>query len=502
MPTFLDKLEVLAKKQPDVQAIELSGKSISFQELWRNIELVSTNAYRLGYQPGDTFIFASKPTPKTICLVLGLIRAGLRVGLLDPFTAVNSFQVRIGLLEPKLVIAESTLFAIGAKKASLLRKLLKIVIADFGSIPRADFYFTGFKLPFLPSQARSSGREFFRPVSALTPIVRVKDSDSIVVFTSGTTADPKGVVHSLESISANFDQTALIFDFKPNDRFLCSAMTVGLVSVSVGATWVIPDSNSSSKCNKYFGVPTDALNLMKELERRDSPKNLIEYFGMGGAPILPSLVKRVIDVVGDETHIPCLYGMTEILPVAYCDGREKFSQVRGDFLGQPLEGVEIRVAKDHQLEVRGSGLMKGYLGLLPQKWHPTGDLATIDQHGNLLMLGRKKNLMIRGDMNIYPSLYEPGISTIAGVADAVLVGVPDEFADDQIVLFVLPKQGQPDTKELRERILSELPFHVDKAALPDKLLFLKTMPVSGRDKKRDMAALIAIASKDLAEAKL
>jgi acyl-CoA synthetase (AMP-forming)/AMP-acid ligase II len=145
--------------------------------------------------------------------------------------------------------------------------------------------------------------------------------------------------------------------------------------------------------------------------------------------------------------------------------------------------------------------MKNYLGRVPEKWHPTGDLMKIDDHGNLLMLARKKNMMIRGEMNIYPSLYEPGITTIVGVQDAVMVGVPDEFEDDQIVLFILLDQAVTDSKQLRERIRSELPIHVDKEALPDQVVFLETMPLSGRDKKRDMTKLLEKARKELAEAK-
>jgi acyl-coenzyme A synthetase/AMP-(fatty) acid ligase len=379
---------------------------------------------------------------------------------------------------------------------------LKITIADYGSVSGADFYFTGRRLPYLPRGAKDAIREFYRPVSRFVPSERVQNSDSIIVFTSGTTADPKGVVHSLESISANFDQTARIFDFKAGDRFLGEPITVGLVALSEGATWIIPDRKLPSDFNKYFAVPADALKLMEELERKNARKNEIEYFGMGGAPIPPSLVRRVLDVVGEETHIPCIYGMTEILPVAYCDGREKFVTCEGDFLGQPLEGVDIRVAKDCELEVRGSGLMKRYLGRPPEQWHPTGDLARVDQHGNLLMLGRKKNMLIRGDMNIYPSLYEPGITTIVGVADTVMVGVPDEFGDDQIVLFVVPEAGQNIDEELRRRIWSELPIHVDRAALPDRLLFLRTMPVAGRSKKRDMLTLVELANKEISEARL
>ena len=500
MPTFLDKLEVLAKTQPDQQAIVCSGKSISFQQLWENIELVASNAYRMGYQPGDTFIFASKPTPESIPLAVGLVRAGLSVAFVDPFTALASFQVRVGLLNPKLVIAESTLYAIGSAKTPLLRKLLKITVADYGSIAGADFYYTGSKLPFLPSSARRASREFLRKVSKFAPNRRAENSDSIIVFTSGTTAEPKGVVHSLESVSANFDQTAKIFDFKPGDRFLCHPITVGLVALSEGATWLIPAGKSDSNFNKYFAVPTDALKLMEELERKGANKNEIEYFGMGGAPIPPRLVRRVLEVVGDKTNIPCIYGMTEILPVAFCDGREKLNQLKGDLLGKPLQGVEIRLADDFELEVRGSGLMKGYLGSVLEGWHPTGDLANLDEHGNILMIGRKKNMMIRGDTNIYPSLYEPGITTINGVADAVIVGVPDEFGDDQIVLFVLPEPGL-NLDELRTLVWDELPTHVDKAALPDYLFFLQSMPVTGRSQKRDMDKLIELAVKEIAEAK-
>jgi acyl-coenzyme A synthetase/AMP-(fatty) acid ligase len=109
-------------------------------------------------------------------------------------------------------------------------------------------------------------------------------------------------------------------------------------------------------------------------------------------------------------------------------------------------------------------------------------------------------MMIRGDTNIYPSLYEPGITTINGVADAVIVGVPDEFGDDQIVLFVLPEPGL-NLDELRPLVWAELPTHVDKAALPDYLFFLQSMPVTGRSQKRDMDKLIELAGNEIAEAK-
>lgn len=498
MHNFLADIESLASRQPDRCAIVLGAEEISFGTLWESIQIVSNNAMRLGYRPGDSFIFASKPTPRTIAMALGLTRAGLRLAFIDPFTATMSFPVRVALIGPKLVLAESSLFAIGSTKTGWLRKLLKIVIADYGSIPSADFFHTGPRLPFLPKGSRNAMAEFYRPVAEFSKPSRVANSDSIIVFTSGTTADPKGVVHSLETISANFSQTAKIFDFKPGDRVLCEAMTVGLVAVSAGATWIIPDGKRNPTFNKYFAVPTDAIKLMNGMESEAAKKNQIEYFGMGGAPIPPSLVNRVLEVVGDQTKIVCIYGMTEILPVAYCDGREKLVPRAGDFLGKPLAGVDLRLAADQELEVRGSGLMKNYLGRKPAAWHPTGDLAKIDEHGNILMLSRKKNMLIRGDMNVYPSLYEPGLTTIPGVADAVIVGVPDEFGDDRIALFILPKADEPNHEELRKRVHSRLPEFIDQQALPDILIMLESMPVSGRGQKRDMTKLVEMAAERLA----
>jgi acyl-CoA synthetase (AMP-forming)/AMP-acid ligase II len=241
-------------------------------------------------------------------------------------------------------------------------------------------------------------------------------------------------------------------------------------------------------------VPTDALRLLAQFEKGKVPP--LEHFGMGGAPIPPSLVQRVIDVLGDQVVIPCIYGMTEILPVAFCEGRQKFLQTEGDLLGRPLSGVKYRFTDD--FEVQGAGLMKNYLGREAAPWHPTGDLARSDDQGNLIMLARKKNMLIRGNMNIYPSLYEPGLTTLPGVADAVIVGVPDEYSDDQIVLFILPSTLGKDYKGLKALVLNELPSHVDRDALPDAVIVLDKLPVTGRGQKRDMAKLKELASDYLA----
>lgn len=499
MATFLDSLKNLAQTQPDAPAISLGKETLTCSELWRNLELVAGNARRLSFEPGTRFIFACKPTPTSISLAIGLTHAGLTLCFLDPFTALKSFDVRVKLVDPRLVLAESSLFSIGSKKLGWLRKLLKISVADFGSIPDSDFFYSGVRLPFMPKKAKPAFKELLLEDCPAALRSREPETDSIIVFTSGTTADPKGVVHSLESISANFAETAKVFDFAPGDRVLCEPMTVGLVAISAGAHWVIPANGNFEPFNKFFGVPTDALKLLEQLEAKSGPQKDISVFGMGGAPIPPSLVKRAIQVLGESTKIPCIYGMTELLPVAVCEGKEKFTSTDGDLLGRPLPGVECSFATDNELLIRGSGLMKRYLGRHAEAWHATGDLVKLDEQGRLVMLARKKNMLIRGDMNVYPSLYEPGITMLPGVADAVIVGVPDQYHDDRIVLFVVPERDSTDSESLKRSVQKSLPELIDRDALPDLTVVIKSLPVSGRGQKRDMAELSRLAKIALGE---
>ncbi len=512
MPNFLAKLESACAANGSSAAITLGDDSITFAELWNNIEIVAANALRLGYKQGDTFLFVAQPGARTMPVALGLLKAGLRLAFIDPFTAVESFHRRVDLVQPKLVIADSKLYLLGNPKSQWLRKLIKLNVVDYASIGEANHFVSGARLPMHPS---GSGRieEFLQPTTRVdadaadskalhssslegTSVDSTSldtNADAVVVFTSGTTGDPKGVVHSISSLSASFDATAEAFGFKPGETLLCEPMTVGLVAMCRGVTWMIPGKKLPQHFDKFFGVPTDAIKLLGALENQPETARNLKLIGMGGAPVLPSLINRIHSVVGSDVTTLCVYGMTEILPAAIATGEEKLFNTEADILGKPVPGVEFSFADDKEILIRGTGLMKGYLGKQPSQWHATGDLGYLDSQGRLMLLGRKKNMLIRADMNIYPSLYEPGLCTIEGVADAVIVGVPDEIGDDRVVLFVVASEKNANATALIERVKHELPKHMDQQAYPDRIEVLREMPVSGRGQKRDMRKLQAMA---------
>ena len=498
MQDFLTKLEVACRANPKHVAIRLNQQSVTFERLWQQVETVAANAAAMGFSAGQTFLFVAQPGPDTMPVALGLLKAGLRLAFIDPFTAVESFQARVALVKPDLVIADAKLYLLGHGSSAVLRRLLKLNVVNYAAISGAKHFVSGLRLPGRPRGARrieeflAEGNAVTAGVSDVQPIIDV-NADAVVVFTSGTTGDPKGVVHSLRSLSASFDATAEAFDFRAGESLLCEPMTVGLVAMCRGVTWIIPGKELPAVFDKFFGVPTDVVKLLDQLEGREDAASSLMLVGMGGAPVLPSLIRRIHKVVGANVTTLCVYGMTEILPAAITTGEEKLANVEADVLGVPVPGVEVSFAADKEIMIRGAGLMKGYLGKSEVDWHATGDLGYLDERGRLMLLGRKKNMLIRANMNIYPSLYEPGLCTIPGVADAVIVGAPDEIGDDRVVLFVVASkdaEGQSVAKaHLLARVWAAVPKHMDQQAYPDKIVILDELPVSGRGQKRDMRKL-------------
>ena len=133
-----------------------------------------------------------------------------------------------------------------------------------------------------------------------------------------------------------------------------------------------------------------------------------------------------------------VYAMTEALPIAIASARKKLARAEGDLLGAPLPGSASGSRDDGELFVSGPHLARGYLGEEPLKEVATGDLVRLEE-GRLVLLGRKKDMLLRDGVNIYPGLYEPAIAALPGVAEAAIVGLPDpETGDEEVVLAVFP----------------------------------------------------------------
>jgi acyl-CoA synthetase (AMP-forming)/AMP-acid ligase II len=338
------------------------------------------------------------------------------------------------------------------------------------------------------------------------------DQPALIVFTSGTTEAPKAVVHTRASVEASVRIIADHLAFEPHDVAHSGDLHVIVPALLAGARVVFPHRGRFSarqflrEVDRFgvthaFGTPSDFLRVVDHLRSvgRRLPAHL-RVLMLGAAPVDRPFLARVHEVVPRGTTVWCVYAMTEMLPVAWITLHDKLArQGPGDLVGAPFAGVQPRLAPDGELLLSGPHLFAGYFGQPPTTEHATGDLAALDEDGRIVLLGRKKDMIIRGHQNVYPGLYEPTIAAIAGVRRCCLVGVySDQVADERIVLAVEPEADQrlPDLERRLRVELRSGPHSIDLAVQPDAIVFTE-LPVAGRSNKVDKRALLELVRQQL-----
>jgi acyl-CoA synthetase (AMP-forming)/AMP-acid ligase II len=412
------------------------------------------------------------------------------------------------------VTAESVLYLASSGPLRRVARRRGLELAPYARlIPDARHVYTGRLLPGVPRAALSlaelestdfGAREGMGEAEARTLTER-DAGDALVIFTSGTTDAPRAVVHTRASLGAGLADFAAEVGIRPGQRVLTDQLMVGVPALIAGAHWTIPPSgtNPGARPEQYlsllpgaellFAVPAALDAILHALDTRPELTPLrLDTIVIGGAPVLRPLLART-HARFPGARIRAIYGMTEILPVAIVDGIEKLEAPpgEGDAVGTLVPSVRARI-DDGELVLSGEGLARGYLADLPE--HPltevrTGDLARLDGD-RLTLLGRRKDMFIRGTQNVYPGLYEPVIAGLPGVADVAMIGLPDAIGDDRIVVVVVPERGRDGT-ELVRQVTRVLPGLIDAGVLPDEVVAVPALPRSGRGRKLDRVALAA-----------
>jgi acyl-CoA synthetase (AMP-forming)/AMP-acid ligase II len=336
--------------------------------------------------------------------------------------------------------------------------------------------------------------------------------EALIVFTSGTTAAPRAVVHTRGSLGAGLADVAAA-SMRAGQRVVTDQLMVGIPALIAGAHWIMPapglDPGASPA--RYLDLLPDAEVLFTPPAALDAILRLLDEnphlaprgldtLILGGAPVLRPLLERAFARFPGVT-IRAVYGMTEIVPVAIADGAEKLARrdADGDYAGRLVPSVQARL-DDGELVVAGPGLAYGYLGEPPLTEVRTGDLAILDGD-ELTLRGRKKDMFIRGTQNVYPGLYEPVIGGLPGVREAVLTGMPDAIGDDLIVVLVVPDGEPPRALDARHplalSVARALPGLLDAGAVPDAVFASPELPRTGRSRKLDRRAIAALVSGEL-----
>lgn len=307
-----------------------------------------------------------------------------------------------------------------------------------------------------------------------------------IQFTSGTTGAPKGAALSHHNILNNGYFVGKTLRLSSEDRlclcvplYHCFGLVMGVLgALSHGACVVLAgegfdpavtlDTAAAERCTVLYGVPTMFVALLAEQGRR--ARNLIHLRTgiMAGSPCPVEVMRQVMGLLGMREVTIC-YGMTETSPVSFQSQVDDSIERRVETVGQALPHVEAKVVDTQghvvprgqpgELLTRGYGVMLGYWNE-PEKtrevidearWMHTGDIAVIDQAGYCRIVGRIKDMLIRGGENIYPREIEEFLFTHEAVAEAQVFGVSDTRFGEEVCAWIRLKPGRSmDADILRE----------------------------------------------------
>jgi fatty-acyl-CoA synthase len=321
-------------------------------------------------------------------------------------------------------------------------------------------------------------------------------------YTSGTTGFPKGVMLTHSNIINNAINVAECQRLTYEDRicipvpfFHCFGCVMGtLAAVATGATMVplilfdpleVLKAVEMEKCTALYGVPTMFIAELNHPEFIKYNLSSLRTGIMAGSPCPTEIMKKVVHDMGAK-EITIAYGQTESSPVITQTRPYDSIERRVSTVGSALENVEVKIVDPTSGEVvpngvqgelctRGYLVMKGYYKMEDQTrdtidtegWLHTGDLATMDEEGYIVITGRLKDMIIRGGENIYPREIEEFLYTHPKVFDVQIVGVPDERFGEQVAAFIKVKPGEMlDSQEVKDYCTGKIskykiPYYVE-----------------------------------------
>ncbi|KPB06469.1 AMP-binding protein [Bacillus sp. CHD6a] len=321
-------------------------------------------------------------------------------------------------------------------------------------------------------------------------------------YTSGTTGFPKGVMLTHSNIINNAINVAECQKLTEEDRicipvpfFHCFGCVMGtLAAVATGATMVplvmfdpllVLKAVEQEKCTALYGVPTMFIAELNHPEFNNYNLSSLRTGIMAGSPCPTEIMKRVVNDMGAK-EITIAYGQTEASPVITQTRPHDSIEKRVSTVGSALNNVEVKIIDpatgenvpygvQGELCTKGYLVMKGYYKMEDQTkdtidkdgWLHTGDLATIDEEGYVVITGRLKDMIIRGGENIYPREIEEFLYSHPKIFDVQIVGVPDEKFGEQVAAFIKVKPGESlNSQEVKDYCTGKIskykiPYYVE-----------------------------------------
>lgn len=516
-------LDDLSKNNPNGWAVRYTDRNYfrTWKELNDEADLIARGMMSLGVKKGDHVAIWATNTPEWILTLFAAAKIGAVLVTVNTNFKIFELEYLLRQSDTKLLVM------IGGFKnndyVATVNELLPELKTTSGEIESEH-------LPFLKrvvfagketpegmlnfEDLKILGGDF--PVEIYEENKKTLNPHDVVnmQYTSGTTGFPKGVMLTHYNILNNGKTIGDGMKFTKNDKlcitvpfFHCFGLVLAMMACITHGTTMVPveryspvpvmNAISVEKCTAVHGVPTMFIAMLEHAQFNNFDFSSLRTGIMAGSPCPIEVMKKVIDKM-NMREIVIVFGQTEASPGCTMTTTSDSIDKRVNTVGRAFPGVECKIidpdtGKELPINTpgefcaRGYNIMKGYYKM-PEAtaqaidkdgWLHTGDLCTVDEDGYYKVVGRIKDMIIRGGENIYPKEIEECLYTCDKVSDVQVIGVPSEAYGEEVMACVILKEGEEMTEEeVKEFVGARMAKH----KVPRYVRFVDSFPTNAAGK--------------------
>lgn len=447
-------LEDKAREYPDKESVIFEDQRITYEELNERAERLANHLRKRGIEKGDKVAIWLPNVPEWIVAWFAIPKIGAAVVPTDPWLKSGEIEYMFGDSDTKAVVTTDQagkydfldiLEDVGPK----LDKLETVILLDGDS---DDLPVVSYDDALEDGKGWEDDEEYLSRKEDLHP-----DDVTFILYTSGTTGKPKGVQLTHYQIVKNAHDQGEILHTSEDDKLVIpvpfshcfgNVMSITLMVVFGGTMLPLEDFHpekalelvEEEKATMLHGVPTMFIRELETYKNKDYDTSTLRTGIMAGSSCPVETMKSVIDDLGCNVSIT--YGLTEASPGVTMTRFDDSVEDRVETVGRVMPDQKIKVVDDigeevepgetGELLVKGYNVMVGYYKMpeateetIEEGWLHTGDLAEMDERGYVEIVGRKKDMVIVGGLNVYPREIEEYLIEHPNIQEVAVVGVPD-----------------------------------------------------------------------------
>jgi fatty-acyl-CoA synthase len=518
--TIGEHFDEVVRRWPSREALVVKHQNVrwTYSQLKEQVDALAAGLVALGLEPGDCIGIWSPNNAEWVTTQFATARAGLILVNINPAYRLAELEFALKKVDCRALVTARVF------KTSNYLSMLRQLVPEIESC--APGRLRSAKLPSL-STVIVTGEEEVQGMLTFSEVLRLGgerhrsevlergrklqfDDPINIQFTSGTTGFPKGATLTHHNILNNGFFIGETLRLNDNDRicipvplYHCFGMVLGnLACVTHGSAMIYPseafdpvsvlETVAVERCTGLYGVPTMFIGELDHPRFREFDLSSLRTGIMAGSPCPIEVMKRVVSDM-HMSEVTICYGMTETSPVSFQSSVDDPIERRVSTVGRIHPHVEVKIidADGHIVPpgVPGELCTRGYLvmqrywdepehtqeAIDPARWMHTGDLATLDSEGYCNIVGRIKDMVIRGGENIYPREIEEFLYRHPKIQDVQVIGVPDQKYGEELCAWVKLKAGmEASAGEIRDFCEGQIAHY----KIPRYVKFVDSFPMT------------------------